>query len=125
MTFSDEELRIVASGESPTDSKYGELLAALAAQCLAYKRDAEEARDRVLKWFSAEKATKSDVPGYYFFAFNPKWSAPRIRVGYYDALDNQHRFRLVGGQYMDLEPSYVANLPNDPFSLSSSAGEPT
>lgn len=74
-------------------------------------------------WFDAKTASKADVPGYYCFGFNAKWSAPRIRVGFYDALDEGdhktpgHRFRLIGGPYMELGPSHIANMPNDPFSV--------
>jgi hypothetical protein len=69
------------------------------------------------KWFDANTATKADVPGYYCFGFNAQWSAPRIRVGYYDALDATHRFRLIGGPHMELGPTHIANLPKDPFSV--------
>ena len=70
-----------------------------------------------IRWFESAKASKRDVPGYYCLGFNAHWSAPRIRVGSYDALDAEHRFRLIGGPHMELGPSHIANLPKDPFSL--------
>lgn len=78
-------------------------------------------------WFDAKTATKADVPGYYCFGFNARWSAPRIRVGYFDALDQGdhgegpgHRFRLIGGPHMELGPTHIANMPADPFSVAPS-----
>jgi hypothetical protein len=46
--------------------------------------------------------------------FNSQWSAPKVRVGFYDAMDADHRFRLIGGPHMELAPSHVARLPDEP-----------
>ena len=70
-----------------------------------------------VRWHKAATAMKADVPGYYFLGFNAEWSAPRIRVGFYDALSDGHSFTLIGGPAMELGPTHIASLPRDPFSV--------
>ena len=67
--------------------------------------------DKTVRWFDAKEATLDNVRGYYFLGYNAQWSNPQIRVGFYDTLDVQQRFRLIGGPHMELAPSHVAPLP--------------
>ena len=65
-------------------------------------------------WMRPEETTLADTRGYYMLGFNSQWSAPKVRVGFYDAMDADHRFRLIGGPHMELAPSHVARLPDEP-----------
>jgi len=66
------------------------------------------------KWFLAESATKADVPDYHCLGFNAHWSKPSIRIGFYDVLREGNPFVLLGGIPMELAPTHVARLPNEP-----------
>ena len=70
--------------------------------------------DNTIKWFDAKSATSEDIQGFYCLGYNSRWSKPQIRVGFFDIFDEAHRFRLIGGPYMELGPTHIAALPDAP-----------